>query len=521
MERRDIQRRGTALALALVCSQAALAAPPLRLADALRLALSANPDLQVQQSATAAARGQLQQASGQFDTVLAAGADYARQHVPSPLPGAVQGTTYSAGYRVGARQQLRSGLTLGASLDAKSYQDSAVQGAQAPGTVTLGVTLNLPLLRGRGGREVAAVEDAASLQVQASELALRDSAAQALYRTLSAYWAYAVQFSLEQVARDSEQRSRELLASTQKLVDAAEKPRGDLVLLQADLADRVASRQAAALALSEARIALGRVLGMDGAASAGLAAPADALPAILAIGMPGQAQLVELRLAAQQRRPDLAALGAQVAAATRQAEAARHRLLPGLNLELGVAYAKAHDGSQRYPWWSDPGRVQQGPSVSARLVYEFPLQNNTARGQLRERAAQLDQAVVQRRDLAAAVAAGIDSAVASLASRSAQLQVAQQALALYERAVGQEIVKQKNGIATLIDVINVEARFINARTSYLQTYLAYAQALARLRYESGTLLPPAGGSGAATRFELDPAELAGLGPLAGQLAPPP
>lgn len=511
------RRRACAvLAMALAASPAAQAAPALRLADALRLALSANPDLQVQQSATEAARGQLQQASGQFDTVLGAGADYARQQVPSLLPGAVQGSTYSTGYRVGARQQLRSGPTLGASLDARSFQDSALQGAQAPGTVTLGVTLNLPLLRGRGGREVAATEDAAGLQVEASELALRDSAAQALYRTLSAYWAYAVQFSLERVARDSEQRSRDLLASTQKLVDAAEKPRGDLVLLQADLADRVASRQAAALALSEARIALGRLLGMDGAAIAAMAEPADPLPAILAIGMPAEAQLVQLRAAAQQRRPDLAALGAAAAAAGRQAEAARHRLLPELNLELGVAYAKAHDGSNRYPWWSEPGRVQHGPSLSARLVYEFPLQNNAARGQLRERAAQLDQANVQRRDLQAAVAAGIDSAVASLATRSAQLQVAQQALALYERAVGQEIVKQKNGIATLIDVINVEARFINARTTYLQTYLAYAQAMARLRYESGTLLPAAG-----LRFELDPAELAGLGPLAGQLAPLP
>ncbi|MYN04194.1 TolC family protein [Pseudoduganella sp. DS3] len=519
MERPDRKRRGVcaALAMALAGSPAAYAAaPPLRLVDALHRALSANPDLQVQQAATEAARGQLQQATGQFDTVLGAGAEYARQQVPSPLPGALQGTTYSAGYRAGARKQLRSGPTLGASLDAKSYQDSALPGAQAPATVTLGVTLNLPLLRGRGGREVAAIEDAASLQLQASELALRDSAAQALHRTLSAYWAYAIQFALEQVARDSEQRSRELLASTQKLVDAAEKPRGDLVLLQADLADRVASRQAAALALSEARIALGRLLGMDGAAIAALAAPADALPAILAIGMPAEAQLIQLRTAARQRRPDLAALGAQVAAAQRQTEAAQHRLLPDLNLQLGVGYAKAHDGSNRYPWWGEAGRVQHGASLSARLVYEFPLQNNAARGTLRERAAQLEQAALRQRDLEAAVAAGIDSAVASLATRSAQLQVAQQALALYERAVGQEMVKQKNGIATLIDVINVESRFINARTSYLQTYLAYAQAMARLRYESGTLLPVAG-----TRFELDPAELAGLGPLASQLAPPP
>lgn len=523
MERSELRRRcartacGTMLLL-LACG-GAQAEPQLRLADALRMALSANPDLQVQQTVLESARGQQMQAAGQFDAVLQSGIDYSKLISPSPLAGVDQRTAFASGYRVGAQKQLRSGVTVGATLDAKSYLDSGVQGAQAPGAVTLGVQLILPLLRGRGAREVAAAEDAAALAVQASELGLRDSAAQALYRTLSAYWTYAIQFALEKVALDSEQRSGDLLASTQKLVDASEKPRADLVLLKADLADRVSNRQAATLALSEARIALGRLLGLDAAATAALAEPADALPPILEIGAPAPGQLAQLRAGAQGRRPDLLALDAQWAAASRQAEAAHQRLRPALNLELGLAMAKVNDAGKHFPLVTEPGRIQNGPSVVARLNYEFPVKNTAARGVVRERDAALDQLAVRRRDLANAVATGVDSALDTLASRAAQLKVAQEALALYEQAVGQEIVKQRNGISTLIDVINVESRFINARTSYLLTHLAYANAIARLRFESGTLLPAPVTGAQGERFDLDPAELAGLGPMAAQLRP--
>lgn len=501
------------LALGLAWSTAALAAPPLRLVDALRMALSANPDVQVQETVAEAARGLQMQAAGQFDVMLTSGVNYSRLISPSPLPGVDQQQAFATGYRVGAIKQLRSGASVGAALGATSYLDSALAGAQAPGAVSLGLTLTLPLLKGRGAREVAAAEDAANLAVQASELTLRDNTSQALYNTLSAYWTYSIQFALEKVALDSEQRSRDLLGSTQKLVDASEKPRADLVLLKADLADRSTARQAATLALTRARSALGRLLGLDAAAIAALAEPADPLPAIVEIDLPPDAQLARLRAAAQARRPDLAALAAQSAAAERQAQAARHQLLPALDVEVGLSYAKVNDSGRHFPFLSDPGRVQSGPSVVARLNYQFPVQNTAARGLVRERDATLDQLSVRRRDLGTAIANGVDSALQSLASSAAQLKVAQEALGLYELAVKQEIVKQRNGISTLIDVINVETRFINARTNFLLTHLAYANAIARLRFETGTLLP----DGQGERFDLNLAELAGLGPMAGQL----
>lgn len=495
-------------------------AAELHLAEALRLALSGNAEVQVQRARIEAARGSLLQESGRFDLLTAADASFSRQSGYSSIPGLDQIDSHASGYQLSATQPLRSGASLGLSLGASANSDNSGASSAAPGAVTLAVNLRLPLLKGRGAAEVAAAEDAAALNVEVSRLVLRDRVANLLYQTLSAYWTYRVRAALVQVSLSSEARSRELLSSNEKLVAAEEKPRADLVLLQADLADKMAARQAAQLALVDARSALGRLLGLDGVATAALAEAADPLPAAQDVAAPAPAQLAQLCGQAQQQRPDLGAYTLQISAAERLASAARRQLLPAVDLNLGLSSTRLSDSARHFPWPGDSGRTLAGPALALRLSVQFPLQNRSARGLLLERSATLTQLGLEQRDLAAAIATGVDSAWQALASSAAQLKVAQQALALYEQAVSQELVKQRNGIATLIDVVNVETRYINARTSYLLTHLAYANAMARLRLETGTLLPPAA-DGDVDRFDLNLAQLAGLGPLAPQLLPSP
>lgn len=514
-------RMCAAAMLGLACCLLPAAAAELGLAEAVRLALASNPAVRVQAAQIDVALGQQAQAAGRFDLLLGSGLSYSKA-LSVPIGTGPQSTVFSTGYQIGATQQLRSGASVGLALDASARQESPGTPAQPSGSqAKLGVTLALPLLKGRGAAEVGAAEEAARLTVLANRHLLRDRAAQMLQQTLSAYWAYCIRGALLNVAISGEERSRDLLNSNQKLVDASEKPRGDLVLLKADLADKMAARQAAALALNDAKMALGRLLGLDAFAIGRLAAPADALPASVELPTEFAAQSAALQADALARRPDLRALALQIEAAERQNAAARHRLLPALDLEVGLSYTKTTESRQHFAFLDDSGRQPAGPSVAARLNFQFPLQNQVARGAVLERSALLTQLQIQQRDLLTGVASGIDSALQTLASSAAQLKVAQQALALYEQAVNQEIVKQKNGIATLIDVINIETRYVNARVNFLQTQLAYANAIARLRFETGTLLPGTIDAGAQTdSFALDVDELAGLGPLSKQLAVP-
>lgn len=498
-------------------------AQSLTLDNAVQLALGRNAGIQVQRTQVDAALGQQQQAAGQFDWALSAGVRYEKTITPLTDTGRVDGDygnatqtrLFSTGYQAGVSKQLRNGLVLGAGVDATGTQDATLAPALPQQNLArLSVSLTIPLLQGRG-RAVTAAEDAAALAAQARRWDLLDVAAHTLYDTLVAYWTYRARIELERVAVSSEARSTSLLASTQKLVDASEKPAADLVLLKADLADKVAVREAAALARIEARQALGRLLGLDAAAIAALPEPADVLPGATALPQPPLPDLATLRNEAVARRPDMRALALLLDAAQRNIEGARDLLKPRLDLNVGLAYAKASEGNGRYRLFGEPGRYQSAPSVFATVNFSFPVTNNAARGLVRERAAALSQVAIQQSDLATGVATGVELALRSLMSSAAQLDVGRSGLGLYEQAVRQEIVKQRNGIATLIDVINTETRFINARLNFLQAQLAYATAVARLRLETGTLVPVLD---ADDHFSLDPADLAGFGPLAGRKA---
>ncbi|MET3131148.1 outer membrane protein [Oxalobacteraceae bacterium GrIS 1.11] len=501
------------LGIVLALFPGSAGASELQFGEALRLALEQNAGMLVQRQQIEAARGKQLQASGQFDWLLSSAVNYQRTFSPDFAQLSEYTELISTGYQVGFSKLLRNGINLGTTLD--TLADDSVAGQARQHRAKLDVSLTVPLLKGRESAGVQ--EQVARLGVLASRYALRDRAAQTLYAALLAYWNYRTRVDLEQVAASSEQRSDNMLSSLQILVDAAERPRADLVLLQADHSDKVAARYAAVLARTEAQKALGRLLGLDAAAIVRLPAPAQPLPdaTLLPTGM--LPQLEAMSATALLQRADLQAVTLQLEAAQRDLSGAQDNVKPQLNLQLGLGYGKASEGGARYRFIGAPGYTQSQPSVFARLSFQFPLENNVAGGVLKERAALASELSLQRRDLQIGIASDVDSAWQTLSSSAQQLKVAQQALSLYELAVRQESVKQKNGISTLIDVLNVESRFVGARVNLLQLQLAFASALARLRYETGTLLPAfTAADGVADSFALDPDDVAGLGPLSKQ-----
>jgi outer membrane protein len=496
----------------LVWPAGACMAAELTLIDALRLALSHNPAIRVQQQQLELTRAQEQQARGQFDWILSSSANHSREITPSP-PSALTGESRvtASNYRLGLNKQLRTGLSMSGDINAGVSQNDAILGQAQQNRIKLEVALTLPLQKGGAGA-VAATEDAARLNVLRSRYELRNQVARIMYDTMLAWWDFRTRVALREVAQNSVQRAHNLLESNQKLVNAGEKPRADLVLLQADRADKVAAHQAAQLAVDEARKTLGRLLGLDLPVMQTLAEPADALPGVLSANL--AKALPALNAVALKQRPDWQALSWQIEAQRRQLQARRDQLKAQLDLSLGVGLGRASEGGARLGFVTEPGRNQSAPSLFARLNYQVPLENNQATGAYRESAASLAQLEIRQRDLQVAIEAGVDSAVQTLERTANQLNLAHQALAWYELAVSQEMIKQKNGIATLIDVINIENRFVSSRSAYLQLQLAYANALARLRFETGSLMPVSNPPGERDeRFELDLPHLTGLGPL--------
>jgi outer membrane protein len=492
----------------------------LHLADAIELALAKNPDIVVQRYQANSIRGLEMQAKAQFDWALAANTYLSREITPfnandvsaDGSPVWDQTRQISAGYQVGVSKQLRNGLIFGTSVVAAGRDTTPGAAVGQQNIVKLNVLLTVPLLRGSGKKNVTAQETAARLAVLASEYTGRNQVAQTIHDVAVAYWTCVSRIALEQIAFDAEQRSENLLRSIQKLVDKAEKPRADLVLVEADHADKVVTRKAAALSSLNAKNSLGRVLGIDATAITQLSVTPGAIPTAQFVPAISERQISALGTKALQRRPDLSALNLQMEAATELLAVARDKLKPQVDLQLGASYGKASVGGSHFGFINMPGRTQTGPSVSTLLSFQFPIENNYASGALAQSGAAVDQLAIRIRDLRIAIVNSVEAAAAAVSSSAERTQIAKDGLALYQQAIEHEVIKQRNGISTLIDVINVESKYVGSRVNHLEVELEYAIAMANLKLAAGTLLPEvAPGDSALDRITIDVDALQGQG----------
>ena len=60
----------------------------------------------------------------------------------------------------------------------------------------------------------------------------------------------------------------------------------------------------------------------------------------------------------------------------------------------------------------------------------------------------------------------------------------------YKKAFVNEQLKFKQGMTTLLNLIQIQDRLVYAHSSFISAKLQFAQALAELRYETGTLIKP-------------------------------
>jgi outer membrane protein TolC len=487
------------------------------LVDIVTLALEKNAEIRVQNARVDAAAGQLQQADGKFDPMVFAGALQSRT-VTALLPpgpaGQREQRDYLVQYQAGVQKLLRNGNMIETTLTADSRRDNVLEAAPDPARnyMLLSTAVTVPLLKGRGAHVTSAEVESASQRLQASRHERRFRTSQVMQATLGAYWDYVARARLETLAQATARRSKDLLDSTEKLVQANERPRGDLVLLRADYVDKRAAAMLAAQALVDARRALARYLGIDGNAAALLTLREEAFPP----ESPAIARLLGLAPALSalvlQRRDDILGAQLQLEQASLQQSVARDNLKPQLDLRVGFAYGKASEGGSRYGFPAQPGPTVGKPSAFAQLNYQFPLGNRTATGQLVERAALQDEMAIVLRDTQTAATNGVLAAVQQLATSAAQLASGKESLALYEQAVNQEISKQQNGIATLIDVITIESRYNQAQANLIQLHAQYAKALVNLQHETGTMFRSAGGAGK-DEFALHVPDLFSLAPV--------
>lgn len=497
--------RGGALTLACVLAAAAPARAQetggLTLDQVLRTTLDANADIRLAAWEVERQAAGVRVAGGAYDPQMTAAVASRGERNPGfgaeDVPGISSSRTLT--YSLGVEQPFRSGLVVSPSL-AFARLDAVGQsiGPSNQAVASLGVTM--PLMRGRGGGTSAASERAAAMvhSASAAELDYRRSAV--LLGAVEAYWSYAAARARLEVLRATEERSARLVEDTRTLVNADERPRVDLLPLEANLASRRADRISGERGLITARQELGRAMGIAPAEVMRLPLPATAFPdgpgpEGIGAGTPVVEQAMRLR--------------ADLQAARRQHDAARDLLAgyradtrPRLDLSLTLGYQGLEAGPELgrlvSPFYSELG----GMHTRLEVTYGMPLRNRLAGGRALQGMVAERQAALAYAELRRQVELDAAAALEALQLSAAELAQFSEAARLHRLALDSEQRRYRLGTSTIFDISSTEGALTSATLAEIAARAHFAVSLARLRHTTGTLLVDGGAdAGILTRWD--------------------
>lgn len=477
----------------------------LSLLDAVRSALQRHPSIAIARVNVDSAQAQIGAASAPFDASLNASVGHERVRTPL-LPGESISDTTSLG--VGAQKTFQWGMSVAPSLSfARIHARTrpAIPGVDAGPVQQAHAELALiqPLLRGAGTTGAASGIRAAERSHAAAEHALAHSGQAQALDAIQAYYQLVASEQELALQQASQERAQKLVDETRVLVDADQRPRGDLRQLLGNLANRKRGVLEAEDARRQSLYALRLAMGLDEQEALDYT-PADPLPLASVPRVPAG----ELTRKALLARRDVQAADESVAAAKAAQEGADHNTLPQLDLSVSVGYTGALRDDGVGPFFEAAGRNVPGVDAGGTLALTLPVENSAQQAELGLRSAERRRAEIVRDDLRRNVRSRVLAALDDLQLSAQALVAAREAEAEYEQALRDENDKLRAGLSTVIDVVLTEDALTQAQLARIRNELICALSLARLRFELGEL-PSDPGQAQEALAALTSAQLAG------------
>ena len=467
----------------------------LKLMLAVQATLYKQPEVLISRQDVQASRGTLQEEAGVFDPTLTGAFDYG---VNAYAPTYWENYLYGIGDRtytttessVSLTKKTRYGFSFGPSVAiTRSHGITDYMIPTSSNQAIVLFTVNVPLLKGSGKEAADADEMAARETLEATLLDLEQTISKSVLTTTQTYWAYLAALEELEVFRRMEADARQTLEDTRLLVKGNEQPASDLETFEANLAQKISQRVAAEQDLFQARQNLGLAMGLAYGAIDNLPLPADPFPdsstdITPSITMNPDALFQE----ALSKRADFRALKKRENAARILLAAARKNTLPQLDINAGVGYAGLQNGGEVNDYLTSLGENLTGANYQAGLKLTYPIGNNEAEGLVIQRRSSLQKAAIQTHDLERKINSGIQVAVQALWRTIRELTETRNSIAHYTKAVKNEQIKFNMGMASVLDVINMQDRLRNVRLSEISQKSKYADAVVELGYQTGSLV---------------------------------
>jgi outer membrane protein TolC len=419
-------------------------------------------------------------------------------------------------------KRLRNGLTF--SIDARlssteqNFKDKNLDptfgGFSQPTTFPsfFSGTFTVPLGKGRGKVSAGAGERAAVYTAQASRDQLRQTIASEVFRTVLAYYNLVAAQNTQRLLEESAARQNQLVTLTNQLIEADEAPRAEISRAQARLAAVTQSLEQARLSTLSSRFALVDAMGVTGVDPATAPVATDAL----APELPELPALKALLQIAQTQRRDPQALQALSAASGALAAAAKADLKRSINFQIKAGLSTNYESQffrflpdevdpiysdfEPKPVRDDPVRYfsahgwlrslsgQWLPFYSANITFDLPFGNHAAKGRAQQAQAAASRSLVQATDLNRTIAENVANANGLVRTLSQAIREHEQAVKFQQQTLEGALERLKIGDVTVLDTITTEQDLTTGRIQLVRDQQAYMSALARLKFETGTLI---------------------------------
>lgn len=413
--------------------------------------------------------------------------------------------TLTTAFDLRLTKMFRNGIVLQPGLILDAVQDNyagksavpALGGKGIPDSVrsVLGLTLDIPLGKGRGVVSTGAAEVAAQATADAALAQEAFTVSQSVERTALAYWAVAADQARLDLLLESEDLQSRLLEMGEALVEADEYPEADLHFIRGRLhltQGRVAEVRES---LAKARLTLSKVMGQSLTTIDQAPTAADSLPAVSDSGAELIMTVDEMVASALRSRFDVVAAKHRVDAAETLAEAASSDLKRRVDLQLGVGYSGLHEGGDLTTlddltsgWWHAASDFSAGPSFRIALDFELPFANRAAIGRSAQFFSLERQSRIEARDLEREIANAVDRLAGSLSKAINEGRRRSVSVDLFSDALASDIELYGAGEGSSISVILAQEQQVLEEITLVAIRYTIARLVTQLNFEIGRLV---------------------------------
>ncbi len=442
----------------------------LSLAEAVRLTLANNLNLQLQKDDVEAAKGERQAAEGKFDVLFNGEGGAAGNELTPLLPGGSEDEE-STQWTAGVEKRFTTGTELSLNWQNSRFSSSPSAYLLDPAyNSALTFEIRQPLLQGFGIERQTAPIRASEKNLAAATLLVDAEAANLAAAVKTAYWNLVYAWQDKSVKELSLTLAQKLLDDTDARIRAGKLAEVDIYQPRSEISRR-----------EEALISADRTIGLYEDELKLLMNSKDWQATIIPIDLPPTEplfpELTAILENALKNRPDIRAADLSSDAARIQEETARDNTRPSLAI-VGLV---GQGGTDEVYGDSLNDALDDGETQwQAGLAFSMPLQNNAAKGLYRQAGAAHSKARNSAELLRLQVQQGVRTTVRDVGLAIKGMEATKKTSLATQKRLEAEQAKFEAGRATTLDVLAAQEAYSQALSQEKRIEVAYALTLAEL-----------------------------------------